>query len=140
MANSNVLVYGAGDRQVPTVNYTISSAANTITFLSPLTAGESIVFDLVSAPPPPIAPVQIAGGIVVASLYYNATAGQEVFYLATPDKFNNVGVMTAKGALVSRNGMRLVPADSCTIDVVNNRVLLAYPAAVGESVIIDLVA
>ena len=139
LADSNVLVYDAGDRQVPVENYTVNVGANTITFMQPLAGGDSVVFDLVAAPPPPITPIYLNSAVISFSLYYNAVQGQTVFWLATPDIFDHVGVATS-GALVSRNGSRLVPNDSYIIDVPNNRVVLTYPAADEESVIIDLIS
>jgi hypothetical protein len=140
LVDSNVLVYAGGDRQVPVDDYTLNVAANEIIFLQPLTVGEEVVFDLVTVPPPIPPPIQLNSAIIATTLYYIATAGQTVFYLATPDEFNNIASIGNNSLLVFLNGTRLVHTDSYTVDVPNNRVILSYPAGVGESVIFDLVA
>ena len=139
LVNNNALVYVNGLRQEPVDDYTVNAGHNTITFMHPLAASAEVVFDLVSSPPPLIPPVLLNDAIVATTLYYVATAGQNVFYLSTPDEFNNVGVMTANEVQVYRSGNRLVPVDAYTLDVANNRVLLVYPAGVGEPIIIELI-
>ena len=141
-AGGNALVYVDGLRKEPIDDYTILPGANTITFTSPVTAGAEVDFDLVTAPPaapviPP--PVVLTDAAIAFTLYYSALGGQTMFPLGVPDVFGHVATLTVDGALVSRNGLRLVPNDSFTFDVVNNQIILAYPAGTGESVIIDLV-
>jgi hypothetical protein len=144
LADSNVLVYEAGGRQVPYDNYNVSVRANIITFVNPLTEGEIVVFDLITPqPPPPIypPPVLITGGMIATSLYYFALSGQTVFSLSTPDRFNHVGnIATATGnALVYVNGSRKEPVDDYTISLGANTIMFTSPITAGAEVDFDLV-
>lgn len=142
LSDASVLVYSTGDRRIPADNFTVSVGGNKVVFINPLAAGTSVVFDLLHPPPPaPVIPppVVITGGLIVASLYYAGVGGQTVFSLGMPDLFGHVATLTTSGALVSRNGMRLIPDDSFAFDVANNQIVFAYPVGDGESVIFDLV-
>jgi hypothetical protein len=139
-ATGNALVYVNGARKEPTDDYIISVGANTITFTSPIPAYAEVDFDLVTSPPPqPVIPppVVLTGGVITNTLYYIALQGQTVFPLGIPDEFNNVATLTLN-AHVYRSGNRLVPFDGYTLDIPNNRVILIYPAGVGEPIAIEL--
>ena len=80
----------------------------------------------------------------VISLYYVASAAQEIFSLATPDRFGNTAEL-AVGMTVdaTAGGIRLALDDGTgyggyTVTIVEDVVTLLSPAGAGEQIIIDV--
>lgn len=138
LADSNVLVYVNGVRQVPNKDYIVDVPNNRITLVWPTAVGSSVIFDLttlstlVPPTPPPI--------IVANTLYYLATAGQTIFNLTVPDYFGRTGTLVNTNVLVYVDGGRLVPNISFTINIASNTITLISPAGLGSSVIFDMSA
>jgi hypothetical protein len=76
--------------------------------------------------------------IISKTLYYFATSAQTVFNLSTPDFFSSTGVLSNANVLVYLNGSRLVLNVGYSINVGANTITLAFPAALGETIIFDL--
>jgi hypothetical protein len=76
-----------------------------------------------------------------ASLYYQATAGQTLFYTFFPDMQGKSAVMNLNDVVqVYVNGVRLVPTSDYTVDQFNSGVTLLRPIPVTDIVMIDILA
>jgi hypothetical protein len=144
LVDSNVLVYVGGARKTPYVDYNVNVRNNQIVFTSPIAAGVTVGFDILTPePPPPIypPPVLITGGVIATTLYYIASNGQTVFPLSTPDRFGHTGnIATATGnVLVYANGFRKEPIDDYTISLGANTITFTSPLTAGTDVGFDLV-
>lgn len=90
----------------------------------------------------PCSAVTLMPAVVRNALYYQATGGQTVFNLSTPDLFALTYVMTDNNVDVFRSGGKLVPDNGTgiggyTANFTTNSVTLLYPAGAGELIEID---
>jgi hypothetical protein len=134
-AGSGVVVYVNGSRLVPINDYMVDLANNQIILVWPAGVGNSVIIDLTA---PPVMVTNPMPNILSSSFYYSATAGQTTFPLSVADLMGNTTILTTPDVGVFRNGARQI-ANTYTVDLVHNQIVLNRPAGVGESIIFDLI-
>ena len=78
------------------------------------------------------------------TLYYVSVQGQTIFPLSAADIYGNSAFLTNDMAMtVTKGGLRLVPDNGTgvggyTVDVINNAIILLWPAGDGEILVADI--